>query len=123
MGNSGFKKIFFPGDIVENKYNSVYDISVISLDKKEIPLSNYKDKVCLIVNTSSQSKDSPSEIKNLKNIHEKYASKGFEILAFPCNQFANEPGNFKTIRNTYSKEYEVNFPVFSKVFISIRINR
>jgi glutathione peroxidase len=115
MGNTGFRKIFSPLDVVETKFNSVHEINVLTLDKKEVSLSQYKDKVCLIVNTSSTSKDSPTEIKALKELHERYSKQGFEILAFPCNQFQNEHGNFTQIKQAYNTEFGVNFPVFAKV--------
>jgi Glutathione peroxidase len=115
MGNSGLRKIFFPGDIVENKYNTIHELNVIDLDKKEVPLSQYKDKVCLVVNVSSQSIDSPTELAQLKELHSKYAPLGFEILAFPSNQFSNEPGNYKQVKECYEKQYGVPFPVFAKV--------
>ena len=49
MGNSGVRKIFFQGDIVETRYSNVYDIkNVINLEREEEDLNNYKGKVRLI---------------------------------------------------------------------------
>jgi len=115
MGNSGLRKIFYPGDIVENKYNSLYDITVVDLDKKEVPLSQYKNKVCLVVNVGSQNRDAPAELQELKQLQQHYGPLGFQVLAFPTNQFANEPGNYNQVKDCYAKRYETSFPVFAKV--------
>ena len=115
MGNSGLRKIFYPGDIVENKYNSLYDITVIDLDKKEVNLSQYKNKVCLVVNVGSQNRDAPAELQDLKQLQQHYGPLGFQVLAFPTNQFANEPGNYNQVKDCYAKRYETSFPVFAKV--------
>ena len=115
MGNSGLAKIFSPGNIVENKYRSLYDINVVDINKNDIPLSNYKGKVTLCVNVSSLHADAPSEIAELKELASRFPKTEFEVLAFPCNQFANEPGNFDTIKQNYFSKFGVNFPIFSKV--------
>lgn len=121
MGNSGFRKIFFGGDIVENKYSSLHDITVVDLDKKEVPLSQFKDKVCLVVNIASQNRNAPAEIQNLKQLQQQYGPRGFQVIAFPTNQFLNEPGNYRQIKECYQREYGVSFPVFSKVTKNIRM--
>lgn len=55
MGNSGFRKMFWEGDLVESPFRSVHDISVISLDKTEITLGNLTSgRMSIIVNTGSQ---------------------------------------------------------------------
>jgi len=118
MGNSGLRKIFYPGDIVENKYSSLYDLNVVDLDKREIPLSQYKDKVCLIVNVGSQHRDAPSELQELKQLQQHYGPLGFQVLAFPTNQFANEPGNYGQVKECYAKRYETSFPIFAKVEVN-----
>ena len=54
--------------------------------------------------------------KELVELYGKYKSKGFEILAFPCNQFgAQEPGDAAEIANFCSLTYDVTFPVFAKI--------
>lgn len=115
MGNSGLAKIFTTGNIVENKYRSLYDINVVDINKEEVPLSKYKGKVTLCVNVSSLHAEAPTEIAELKELASRFPKTEFEILAFPCNQFANEPGNFETIKQNYFSKYGVNFPIFSKV--------
>jgi len=115
MGNSGLRKIFFPGDIVENKYSTIHELNVIDLDKNEVPLSQFKNKVCLIVNVGSQHQDAPAELQDLKQLQLQYGPQGFQVLAFPSNQFSNEPGNFKQVKECYLQRYGANFPIFAKV--------
>ena len=116
MGNSGFRKLFFPGDFVETKYTNLYEMNVVDVDKNEIPLATYKNKVTLCTNIASLHKETPNQIESLKSLQEKYGSDQFQVLAFPSNQFANEPGNFKQIKQCFREVYKVNFPIFSKVF-------
>jgi hypothetical protein len=52
MGNSGIRKIFFPGDYVETKHKSLFDITVPGLDRSPVNLSLYKDKLILVVNVA-----------------------------------------------------------------------
>ena len=115
MGNSGLRKIFYPGDVVENKYRTIHEITVIDLDKNEVPLSQFQNKVCLVVNVGSQHSDAPSEMQSLKQLQQQYGHLGFQVLAFPTNQFTNEPGNYRQVKECYDKTYDANFPVFGKV--------
>ena len=119
MGNSGLRKIFLPGDIVENKYNTIHDLTVIDLDKKEVPLSQYKNKVCLVVNMGSQHQEATTELQELKQLQQQYESRGFQVLGFPSNQFSNEPGNFRQVKECYAQRYGINFPIFAKVMKNI----
>jgi glutathione peroxidase len=71
---------------------TVYDFKVKTIDGTEKSLSDYKGKVLLIVNVASYC-GYTKHYTGLQELYKKYQSKGFEILAFPCNQFgAQEPG-------------------------------
>ncbi|MCX7797705.1 MAG: glutathione peroxidase [Melioribacter sp.] len=102
----------------DNKVNSsIYDIIVKDIDGKEIKLSEYKGKVLLIVNVASKCGFTP-QYKGLQKIYEKYKSRGFEILAFPCNDFGGqEPGSNQEIKEFCSKKYKVTFKLFDKIKI------
>jgi len=96
----------------------LYDYSVTSMGGKEIQLSNYKDKVLLIVNTASKCGFTP-QFEGLQKLYEKYSEKGFVVLGFPCNQFANQdPGANEEIKSFCSLNYGVTFPVFSKIEVN-----
>lgn len=95
--------------------NSISDIIVKDSDGKDISLSDYKDKVLLIVNVASKCGYTP-QYEGLQKIYEKYKDRGFEILAFPCNDFGGqEPGTNEDIKEFCSVNYGVTFKLFDKV--------
>ena len=99
------------------KPTSVLDFTVKSIDGKEVPLSTYRGKVLLLVNTASQCGNTP-QYKGLEQIYEKYKSQGFEVLAFPANEFgAQEPGTDTQIKQFCTSRYKVSFPLFSKIVV------
>ena len=69
------------------KPTNVLDFHMKDIDGKDVDLAKYKGKVFLVVNTASQCGLTP-QYKDLEAIYEKYKEKGFEILAFPANEFA-----------------------------------
>ena len=82
------------------------------------PLSNYKGKVFLIVNTASKCGFTP-QFAGLENLYEKYKDKGFEILGFPSNQFRNQdPGTNKEIEQFCRLNYGVTFQMFEKIDVN-----
>ncbi len=85
---------------------------------EEVPLSNFKDKVLLIVNTASECGFTP-QYKGLQETYEKLHTKGFEILAFPCNQFnGQEPGSDEEIKLFCERTFSTTFPIFSKLEVN-----
>lgn len=97
--------------------NSIEDIVVKDMDGKDVKLSSYKGKVLLIVNVASKCGFTP-QYKQLEAVYEKYKDKGFEILAFPCNDFGGqEPGTNEQIKEFCSTNYRVTFKLFDKIKI------
>jgi glutathione peroxidase len=95
-----------------------YDFKAISLQGKEISMESYKGKVVLVVNTASKCGLTP-QFEGLEKLYKQYKDKGFVILGFPCNQFANqEPGSEKDIAEGCMINYGVTFPMFSKVDVN-----
>ncbi len=102
---------------VSEKTN-ISDIVVTDMEGKKIPLSNYKGKTLLIVNVASECSFTP-QYKGLEAIYKKYHDKGFEILAFPCNQFGGqEPGTNEQIKQFCSTKYDVTFKLFDKIDVN-----
>ena len=97
------------------KPTSVLDFHMKDIDGKDVDLAKYHGKVLLIVNTASQCGLTP-QYKDLEAIYEKYKDQGFEILAFPANEFGSqEPGDNSQIKEFCSTKYKVSFPLFSKI--------
>jgi glutathione peroxidase len=98
--------------------STVYDFSATSIEGKPVELSSFKDKVLLIVNTASQC-GFTSQYQGLQALHDKYASKGVEVLGFPCNQFgAQEPGSATDIQSFCQTRFGVSFPLFEKIDVN-----
>jgi glutathione peroxidase len=97
------------------KAKSVLDFHVKDIDGKDVELSGYKGKVLLIVNTASQCGHT-HQYKDMEAIYEKYKDQGFEVLAFPANEFGGqEPGKNDDIKEFCTTKYKVTFPLFSKI--------
>jgi glutathione peroxidase len=99
------------------KPSGVLDFHVKDIEGRDVDLARYKGKVLLIVNTASQCGFTP-QYKDMEEIYEKYKDKGFEILAFPANEFGKqEPGTNEQIKDFCTSKYKVSFPLFSKIVV------
>lgn len=99
---------------------SIYEFEVKDEKGNPVSLEDFKGKVLLIVNTATGCGFTP-QYDGLQNLYEKYQSKGFEILDFPCNQFANQaPGTEEEIVNFCQIKYGVTFKQFAKVEVNGR---
>ncbi|XP_043281454.1 probable phospholipid hydroperoxide glutathione peroxidase isoform X2 [Venturia canescens] len=98
---------------------SIYDFEANSIKGDVVPLSNYKDHVCLIVNVASKCGLTATNYKELNELYDKYAdSKGLKILAFPCNQFnGQEPGTPEDICS-FADRQKVKFDLFEKIDVN-----
>ncbi|MEH7513240.1 glutathione peroxidase [Gottfriedia acidiceleris] len=97
---------------------SIYDFEVKDSKGEEVSLSNYKDKVVIVVNTASACGYTP-QYKDLQALYEEYKEDGLEILGFPCNQFMNqEPGSNEEIQSFCELNFGVTFPVFAKIDVN-----
>ncbi|MBK1812374.1 glutathione peroxidase [Clostridium sp. YIM B02505] len=97
---------------------SIYDFKAIDIDGREVDFSDYKGKVLLIVNTASKCGLTP-QFKELEDLYNKLKDKNFEILGFPCNQFASQdPGNSEDIKSFCLLNYGVTFKMFEKIDVN-----
>ena len=94
---------------------NISKVEVLSFENEKITFDHFKGDVLLIVNVASKC-GFTKQYKALQNLQEKYASKGFRVLGFPCNDFGNqEPGELEEIKTFCSTTYGVNFELFQKV--------
>ncbi|WVZ86678.1 hypothetical protein U9M48_033427, partial [Paspalum notatum var. saurae] len=98
---------------------SVHDFTVKDASGKDVDLSTYKGKVLLIVNVASQCGLTNSNYTELAQLYERYKDQGFEILAFPCNQFGGqEPGTNEEIVQFACTRFKAEYPIFDKVDVN-----
>jgi glutathione peroxidase len=97
---------------------TIHDVAVETIDGEKSTLGDYKGKALLIVNVASQCGLTP-QYAGLEQLHETYGSRGFEVLGFPCNQFgAQEPGTEGEIKTFCETNFNVQFPLFSKIEVN-----
>lgn len=105
------------GRLMAAKTASFYDFTLNDIDGKPVSLSQYKGKVLLVVNTASFCGNTP-QYTDLESMYEQYRDKGFEVLAFPANNFGQqEPGTNAEIKGFCLTKYSVSFPLFSKISV------
>ena len=97
---------------------SIYDFSARSLASEDVSLKSFEGQVLLIVNTASACGFTP-QYKGLEALQQAYASRGFSVLGFPCNQFGRqEPGSAKEIEEFCESNYAISFPMFEKIEVN-----
>tara|TARA_B100000579_G_scaffold200125_1_gene163614 strand:- start:241 stop:717 length:477 start_codon:yes stop_codon:yes gene_type:complete len=94
---------------------NISKVEVLNFENEKITFDHFKGDVLLIVNVASKC-GFTKQYQGLQNLQEKYESKGFRVLGFPCNDFGNqEPGELEEIKKFCSLSYGVNFQLFQKV--------
>lgn len=89
-----------------------------SLDGTTVPLSTWKGRVRLVVNTASRCGFTP-QYAGLEALQQEYGPRGLTVLGFPCNQFgAQEPGEAAEIRSFCDTRFGVSFPLFAKIEVN-----
>lgn len=96
---------------------SVHQFKVKNLQGKEVDLADYKGKVMLVVNTATKCAFTP-QLKELEDLYKEFHTKGFEILAFPSNDFKEqEPRTGEEIALFCERNYGVSFPIMDKIHV------
>ena len=94
---------------------NISKVEVLSFENQTITFNQFKGDVLLIVNVASKC-GFTKQYKALQNLQDKYGSKGFRVLGFPCNDFGNqEPGDLAEIKEFCSISYGASFQLFQKV--------
>ena len=98
--------------------STVYDFTVKDRQGQDVNLAEYKDKVLLIVNTATGCGFTP-HYEPLEAMYADLKDRGFEILDFPCNQFANQaPGSDDEIHEFCTLKFGTEFPQFTKIDVN-----
>ncbi|WJF89225.1 glutathione peroxidase [Paraburkholderia bonniea] len=98
--------------------SSIYSFTARTLGGEAVSLEQYRGKVLLIVNTASECGFTP-QYAGLQKLHDTYASRGLEVLGFPCNQFGKqEPGDAAQIGSFCATNYGVSFQLFDKIEVN-----
>jgi glutathione peroxidase len=105
------------GSLMASPAASLYDFTMNDIDGKPVNLGHYRGKVLLLVNTASFCGNTP-QYSDLQSMYDQYHDKGFEILAFPANNFGQqEPGSDQEIKDFCFTKYSLTFPLFSKISV------
>jgi glutathione peroxidase len=98
--------------------STVYDFTAKDRKGNEVSLGEYAGKVLLIVNTATGCGFTP-HYEPLEAMYKDLKEKGFEILDFPCNQFANQaPGSDDEIHDFCTLKFGTEFPQFAKIDVN-----
>ena len=97
---------------------TIYDFEAQQMNGTKVPLSQYRGKVLLIVNTASACGFTP-QFGGLEDLHKQYADQGLVVLGFPCNQFGSQdPGSNDAIASFCQLNYGVSFPMMAKIDVN-----
>ena len=97
---------------------TLYDISATTTDGQLMRLDRFRGQVLLIVNVASRCGFTP-QYEGLETLYRRYHDRGFEVLAFPCNQFGRqEPGANAGIQQFCREKYAITFPLFEKIEVN-----
>jgi glutathione peroxidase len=97
---------------------SIYDYKVKDIDGNEVAMSEFKDKVLMIVNVASKCGFTP-QYEGLQKLYDAYKDQGLVVLGFPCNQFgAQEQGGEAEIKDFCETNFSISFPMFAKIDVN-----
>lgn len=93
--------------------DNFYELKLKTIDGKDFPSTELKGKVVIAVNTASKCGFTP-QLKELQELYSKYKDQGFLVLAFPSNDFKQEPADASGVASFAKDQYGVNFPIMEK---------
>ena len=92
----------------------VYDFEFNGIDGNKIELSNFKNKVLVVVNVASRCGYTP-QYEGLQMLWSNYKNKNLVVIGVPTNNFKQEPGNNKEIKDFCETNFGINFPMTEKI--------
>ncbi|NBX44843.1 MAG: glutathione peroxidase, partial [Gammaproteobacteria bacterium] len=94
---------------------SIYEMTAKDIEGRELSLASLQGRVLVVVNVASRCGFTP-QYAGLEALQRQYGDRGLTVLGFPCDQFGHqEPGDEAEIRNFCQTQYDVSFPMFSKI--------
>lgn len=107
-----------PGYPNNRKVIPALDFTVNDIDGKPVNLNKFQGDVLLVVNVASFDQAYTPQYASLQRLYDQHKGRGFQVLAFPCNDFGeSEPGSDKKIKDFAKRTYEVTFPLMAKVIV------
>ena len=111
----GFISLMTASAIAHDDHECALDFKMKNIDGETVDLEDYEGSVVLVVNVASRCGNT-KQYAGLQAMYEKYQAKGLVVIGFPCNQFgAQEAGSESDIKAFCTREYNVTFPMMSKV--------
>ena len=108
---------FFGNQTLANYEKLAYDFKFKDLDGSDLNLSEFKNKIIIVVNVASQC-GFTKQYEDMQNIWEQYQEKGIVIIGVPSNDFGNqEPGSNQEIKTFCQAKFGITFPMTEKVII------
>ena len=101
---------FFKNSVLANYEKKFYDFNIESITGETINLSDYKNKVILVVNTASYC-GFTKQYSELQELWDLYKSKGLVVLGIPSNSFNQEKNNNKDVKEFCEINFNINFPI------------
>ena len=93
--------------------NLAYEYTFDGIDGNKINLDNYKNKIIVVVNVASRCGYTP-QYEGLQNLYTNYKEKNLVVIGVPTNNFKQEPGSNKEIKDFCETNFGINFPITEK---------
>ena len=93
---------------------NAYDFEFNGIDGNLIKLSNYKNKVIVVVNVASRCGYTP-QYEDLQTLWSNYGNKNLVVIGVPTNNFKQEPGSNKEIKEFCETNFGITFPMTEKI--------
>ena len=104
----------FFSKISATENGSAYNYEFVGIDGNVIKLNDYRDKVIVVVNVASRCGYTP-QYKDLQTLWDNYRSKNLVVIGVPTNNFKQEPGNNKEIKDFCETTFGIDFPMTEKI--------
>ena len=104
---------FFNKAVAENS-GLAYDYGFNGISGNKIELSDFKDKVIVVVNVASRCGYTP-QYEDLQTIYNKYKDRDLIVIGVPTNNFKQEPGTNDQIKDFCETNFGITFPMTEKI--------